>query len=114
MLNFTEMRLDRQQFSYDFLRIYDGNTTSESAQLGQLDGKTKAELPAWFLGSGNVIAVQFWSRASLTFSTVGMTYRFKALYMQQTQGKFVFSRTSSNNHQRRKSSLMQHLRNTYM
>ena len=83
MLNFTEMRLLGGSYIKDMVLIYDGNTTSESAEIGRFEGESQAVLPAWFLGSSNNVIVKFRSGESLAPKK---TYRFKAMYTMNTQG----------------------------
>ena len=89
MLNFTEIRLASGRYSNDRLRIYDGNTTAESAELQYFEGKTPVVVPALFLGSSNSITVKFY--ANDHFVPEG-TYRFKALYTLNTQGMYYLVR----------------------
>ena len=87
MLNFTEIRLSGERFSNDQVKIYDGNTTSEGARLDYFEGRTPVVVPAWFIGSSNIITVTFYSGK---VDVSKRTYRFKALYTMNTQGMSYF------------------------
>lgn len=88
MLNFTEMRLSRGPYFNDIVFIYDGDTTSESAEIGRFEGKSPAVLPAWFVASSNNITVKFLCSENLVPKK---TYRFKAMYTMGTQGWYYFA-----------------------
>ena len=86
ILNFTEIRLSGGLYHNDLVFVYDGNTASESAQIGRFEGRSPAVVPAWFVGSGNNITVKFVCAEELA---TGKTYRFKAMYTMNTQGWYA-------------------------
>ena len=83
MLNFTEMELSAGRYSRDLVTVYDGNSTSDQAELGSFDGDTVPKLPRTFIGSGNVLTVRF---IAVVAAPQGKPLRFKALYTMETKG----------------------------